>query len=224
MTENTNHPKSTGEHKLLRLVLLLQVVILLWLAKPYLDEAFNRGSHTDTPAVATVPATPPSLESKVPNASSFFSPGLASQLQSPSHRRLAHPADRMRAEMESMMSQANRAFADFDSVFGADAAWSSVPASPAMNMRERDDAYELTLALPDTDPESLEIHLDGRVLSIASRQATRTANAASSQSFSTRLLMPGPVDAAAPLQITNDNQRIRIRISKPAAATAALNP
>jgi len=224
MTENTHHSKPTGEHKLLRWVLILQIVILAWLAKNHFDGAFNRGSHTDTPAVATVPNTPPSLESNVPNAPSFFSHPFTSPLQSARSRRLSHPASRMRAEMAQMMSQANRAFADFDSVFGADAAWASLPASPTLNMREEDDAYELSLTLPDADPDSLDIRLEGRILSIASRQDTRTAGSSSSHSFNTRLMMPGPVDKETPLDITNDNHCIRIRIAKPAAGSAARNP
>ena len=120
--------------------------------------------------------------------------------------------------------QANRAFADFDSVFGSDAAFASLPASPAMNLREMDDAYELSLALPDADPGSLDVHLDGRLLSVSSQQDTRSVHSASSQSFNSRVLLPGPVDPQAPLQITNENNRILIRISKPDAATASRNP
>jgi len=224
MTENATISKTAKEHKLLVLVLVFQVIILVWLAKNQFDGTFSRGRHNDTPAVATEPDTSSSLESSNLNVPSFFFPSLVSQLQTPSHRRLTHPASRMRAEMERMMSQANRAFSDFDSAFGPDAAWASVPAAPTMNMRELDNAYELTLSLPNTDPNSLEIHLDGRILNIASRQSTRTANSSSSQRFHTRLLLPGPVDNAAPLQITNENSRIRIRISKPDTATASRNP
>ena len=122
------------------------------------------------------------------------------------------------------MAQANRPFANFDSVFGSDAAWAALPASPSMNMREMDDAYELTLALPDADPDLLDVHLDGRLLSISSHQDSRTANSTSSQHFNSRLLLPGPVDPNAVLQITNENNRICIRIPKPVAATASRQP
>jgi len=224
MTENTHNPKSVGEHKLLRWILILQIVILGWLAKNHFDGAFNRGSHTDTPAVATVPNTPPSLESTVPNAPSFFSQPFSSQFQSSRSRRLAHPASRMRAEMAQMMSHANQAFADFDSVFSTDAAWASLPSSPAVNMREEDEAYVLSLTLPDADPDSLDVRLEGRILTLSSRQDTQTAHRSSSQAFSSRLLLPGPVDENTPLDITHDNNRIRIRIAKPAADPAARTP
>ena len=118
------------------------------------------------------------------------------------------------------MRDANRAFADFDSVFGSDAAFASLPASPAMNMRELDDAYELSLAMPNADPKALDVQLDGRILTISSHQDSRDAHSASSQHFSSRLLLPGPVDPGTPVQITNENNRVRIRISKPATVTA----
>jgi HSP20 family molecular chaperone IbpA len=135
----------------------------------------------------------------------------------PPPRSVRHPAGHLRADMLRLMDEANQAFADFDSFFGMDDAWSALPASPSMNMRELDDAYELSLAMPDADPESIHVRLDGRLLSVSSHQDTRTPNASSSQHFSSRLLLPGPVEPDALLQITNETGRIRIRIPKPEA-------
>ena len=148
-------------------------------------------------------------------------PRLAAFSRLPAPPRFAHPADRLRAEMERMMAEANQAFAGFDNFFDRDDIWATLPASPAMNMRERDDAYELSLALPDANPDSLDVRLDGRLLSVSSHQDTRTPNASASQSFSSRVLLPGPVAPDARLQVTNDNGRICIRIPKPAATTTA---
>ena len=227
MTDNTNHPNPapTGERKLLRWILVLQIVILGWLAKNHLDGAFNRRAH-NPPAVATQPDTPPSLEpSAKMNAPSPFSllPRLAAAARPVPAPRFAHPADRMRAEMERMMADASRAFADFDTFFGPDDAWAALPASPAMNLRETGDFYELTLALPDADPAHLDVRLDGRLLSVSSHQDTRTPRAATSQRLSSRVLLPGPVDPDAAFQITNLNDRICIRIPKPAAPATASN-
>lgn len=223
MTENTDNPKPTGEHRLLRWILVLQIVILAWLAKNHFDGAFNHRIH-NPPAVATLTDTPPSLESSAPNAPSSFYPSFAVFQHSPPPARFQHPADRMRDEMERMMAQANRAFAGSDFPFGSDDSWATLPSSPAMNLREMADTYELSLALPDTDPGSLDVKLDGRLLSVSSHQDNRTAHSASSQSFSTRLLLPGPVDTNLPVQITNENNRICIRIPKPVAATASRKP
>lgn len=226
MTDNANHPTPTptGERRLLRWVVVLQVVILGWLAKNHFDGAFNRRSHNQPTAVATRTDTPPSLElSAQPNAPSPFSirPRFSAFQRMPQPTRYRPPADRMRDEMERMMAEANRAFADFDSVFGSDAAWAALPASPAMNLREMDNAYELSLALPEASPDSLDVRLDGRLLSVSSHQDTRTPHTSSSQSFSSRVLLPGPVEPDALLQITNAAGRIRIRIPKPATATAS---
>ena len=228
MTDNANHPEPapTGERKLMRWILVLQVVILAWLAKNHLDGAFSRRSH-NPPAVATQPDTPPSLEpSAQPNAPSSFSllPRLAVFQRPIPPPRYGHPADRMRAEMQRMMAEANQAFAGFDSVFDRDDVWANLPASPAMNLRELPDAYELALALPDADPDSLDVRLDGRLLSVSSQQDTRTPQTSASQRFSSRVWLPGPVDADATFQITNVNDRICVRIPKPAAHAAATNP
>ena len=225
MTEPTNKPAPSGEHRLLRWVLVLQVVILAWLAKNHFDGAFHRSSHNQPTAVATSTDTPPSLESSAhPNAPSSFP--LPSRLSlfgrpPPPPRRMSHPSDHLRAEMERMLSEANRAFADFDSFFGMDEAWSALPASPALNMRETDEAYELTLAMPDADPNAFDVRLDGRLLSISSHQDTRTPRSSSSQHFSSRLLLPGPVEANTLMQITNETDRVRIRIPKAGTASVA---
>ncbi len=224
MTEGTSNPTPTGERKLLRWILVLQIVILAWLAKNHLDGAFTRRSHNQPTAVATQPDTPPSLESSAhPNAPSPFSlfPRLSFFQSAPPPQRFHHPADRMRAQMERMMDEAQRAFADFDPIFNADPAWASLPASPAMNMRETDDAYELSLALANADPQSIDVRLDGRRLSLTSHQDTRTPNTSSSQHFQSQLLLPGPVEPDALVQVTNDSGRIRIRIPKPAVDTAS---
>ncbi len=226
MTDNLDHPTPapSGERKLLRWILVLQIVILAWLAKNHFDGAFGRRTH-NPPADTTLTETLPSLESSSPDApSSFFQLPHFSILRRTPPPQYPHPADRMRAEMERMMLDANRAFADVDSFFGSDAAFASLPASPAMNMRELDDAYELSLAMANADPKSLDVQLDGRLLTISSHQDSRSSHSSSSQHFSSRLLLPGPVNTNTPVQITNENNRVRIRISKPATVTATRNP
>jgi HSP20 family molecular chaperone IbpA len=123
--------------------------------------------------------------------------------------------------MERMMAEANQAFADFDSLFSPDPSWASLPLSPSMNMAETPQAYEITLAIPEADPSTFDVRLDGRLLSVSSHQDTRTPQASSSQHFSSRLLLPGPVAPDALLHITNETGRILIRIPKPEADSAS---
>lgn len=218
-------PHSTNDRRLIKWILVLQIIILGWLAKNYLDGAFHRSSHNQPTAVATIADTPPSLESAVGNAPSPFPhPARHSWFQPvpplPS-RLLRHPAQgQLQAEMQRMLAEANQAFANFDSVFAPDAAWASLPPSPSMNMAETPTAYEITLAIPDTDPNAFDVRLDERVLSVSSHQNTRTPQASSSQHFSSRLLLPGPVAPDTLLQITNETGRLRIRIPKPSANPA----
>ena len=226
MTNSPNHsrPAVSGDRRLIRWILVLQVVILGWLAKNYFDGAFHRSNHTQPTVVATQPDTPPSLEpSAQPNAPSSFPPAPHFSLLRPFAPlpRYRHPAGRIRAEMLARMDEANRLFGSMDSFFNADnSIWAGLPASPSMNLRELQDAYELILAMPNADPSQLDIHLDGRRLSLTAHQDTQTANSSSSQRYSSRILLPGPVDTNAVMQITNHNDRICIRIPKPAVTTA----
>ena len=224
----TQQPKPAGDRRLMRWILVLQVVILGWLAKNYFDGAFSRRSH-NPPAVATQPDTPPSLEpSAQPNAPSPFSvlsrrPAFQRGTPPP---RMIHPMDRMRLEMARMMGEANRAAANLDALFGMDdSPWAALPASPAMNLRELPEAYELALALPHTDPDSVDVQLDGRLLSVTAQQNTQTAHSSASQRFSSRVLLPGPVAANAVCQVTNEHDRLCIRIPKATVPqTAARQP
>jgi HSP20 family protein len=222
MTESNSNPTPAGDRKMLRWILVLQIVILAWLARNHLDGAFSRRSHNQPTAVATQPDTPPSLEpsAQLNAPSSFFALPRLPGFQRTPPPRYRHPADRIRGEMERMMADAQQAFADFDSAWGMDDAWAALPASPVMNMREMADAYELSLAMPDANPDSFDVRLDGRLVSITSHQDTRTPRTTSSQHYNSRLLLPGPVEPDATLQITHDSGRIRIRIPKPAAAPA----
>ena len=225
MTNNANQLNPSPERKLMWWILVLQIVILGWLAKNHFDGAFNRRSHNQPTAAATTTETPPSLEPSAlnaPSSSSFPFPSFSLFHRAPPPpRRAPHPADRMRLEMERMMSEANhRVFKNFNSLFGMDDAWSALPASPSVSMCEMGDAYELALAIPDGDPDAFDVRLDGRLLTITSHQDTRTPGASTSQHFSSRLLLPGPVEADALLQVTNEAGRIRIRIPKPNPKTA----
>ena len=230
MTEQPNNPQPTpsGDRRLMRWILVLQVVILGWLAKNHFDGAFHRKRHTQPTVVATQPDTPPSLErSAQPNAPSSFSPAphfslLRPFAPMPRHR---HLAGSIRAEMLAMMDEANRMFRDMDSFFNADSStWAGLPASPSMNLRELQDMYELTLAIPNANEQQLDVQLDGRLLSLTAHQDTQTSGASSSQRYTSRVLLPGPVDTNSVMQITNLNDRICIRILKPTTARAAVAP
>jgi HSP20 family molecular chaperone IbpA len=227
MTDATQNraPHSTNDRRVIRWILVLQIIILGWLAKNHFDGAFNRSSHNQPTADLTSAESPPSLEPAAENApSSFPTPARQSWFQPvpplPS-RLLRHPAPgRLQADMQRMLAEAHQAFADFDSVFSQDAAWAALPPSPAMNMAETPTDYVITLAVADDDPNAFDVRLDGRLLSVSSHHSTRTPQASSSQHYSSRLLLPGPVAPDTPLHITNETGRLRIRIPKPVAAPA----
>lgn len=205
---------------MIKWILVLQIIILGWLAKNHFDGAFNRSSHNQPSAVTPTADSPPSLETAVANAPSSLPPPARHSWFQPvpplPARLLRHPAPgHLQAQMQRMLAEANQAFADFDSVISQDAAWAALPPSPSMNMAETPTDYVITLAIADDDPDAFDVRLDGRLLSVSSHQNTRTPHASSSQHFSSRLLLPGPVAPDTLLDITNETGRLRIRIPKP---------
>ena len=114
---------------------------------------------------------------------------------------------------------------DFASFFAPGPEWAALPTSPSVDMRELEDAYELTMVQPGLTPESLDVRLNGRLLSLHSGQDVQSANRHSHQRFTTQLLLPGPVDPDCAPEIQTENNRIRIRVAKPGGdALAAAAP
>lgn len=245
-------------HGLLWLILVLQVVILAWLAKNHFDGTSQRGgSFPSSPAVPAA-AIPPSLECArdVPSPSPQSdeideadgideAAPLAPPLPPPAAyrdpfaifhrapRRAAFPASRWHADVQRMMDEAWEAheamLQDFGSYFSPGPEWASLTASPAVNMRELDDAYELTLAQPGLAPGDLDVRLDGRTLSLRYDRRTDTSSPGGArqtgrQSGSVRMGLPGPVAPGAVPEISNDNNRIRIRIAKPEPSQGVPTP
>ena len=90
-------------------------------------------------------------------------------------------------------------------------AWPDVPSRPALSLTQLPDRY--VLALDRVDPDSLDVSLDSRVLTI--RSARRDAH--SSYSYSSRFLLPGPVAPDATPQVTTEDGRVFVTILKPGA-------
>ena len=114
---------------------------------------------------------------------------------------------------------------DMRTLFDADPAWLDSPTRPAMGMTTHPDRYEI--ALDRIDPDSLDVSLDGRTLSVAYRQSASTSTSASAQSMNARFLLPGPVADHDALRITPDPdaRRVFITVFKPnAPALAATAP
>ena len=232
---------------LLWLILALQVVILGWLAKNQFDGTSHRGGSFPSSPADPAAAIPPSLECArdVPSPSSGNDKNdendeVATALPPPAAyrdpfalfhrapRRAAFPASRWHADVQRMMDEAMEAheamLQDFGSFFSPGPEWAALPASPAVNMRELDDAYELTLAQPGLAPDDLDIRLDGRTLSLRYDRSSDSADARSRQSGSVRMRLPGPVADNTPPEILNENNRIRIRVAKPAPGTTKETP
>lgn len=122
---------------------------------------------------------------------------------------------------DPVVEMARETLQDMHTLFDADPAWASSPTRPAMGMTTLSDRYEITL--DSVDPDSLDVSLDGRILSIDYKQSERSQNAASSRAMSARFMVPGPVADHDALRTAADpaNRRVVISVYKPGATPPA---
>ncbi len=115
-------------------------------------------------------------------------------------------------EMDAMMASAFRDMARLRSAIHIDDGWDSMSATPALDMRDTDSDYIISISIPDADPNDIDVSLDGRILSVKAFTPQDSGNYSSVRRYEQHILLPGPVCAASNLCafITNDILRITI--------------
>lgn len=159
----------------------------------------SAGDPASGPATASSLAPSPSFPSALllPTPRPFFAP-------SPS----LFPDDPFR--LARRLDARIRALFDDDT-----AAFPAAPSRPALSLTQLPDRY--VLALDRVDPDTLDLSLDSRVLTVrSSRRDDHSAYALSS-----RFLLPGPVAPGATPSVTTADGRVYVTILKPNAAPDA---
>lgn len=93
--------------------------------------------------------------------------------------------------------------------------WEQASVSPALQMTEDDQAYEITVALTDVDRLGIEVQLDGGILSIMARGMRNN--------YLTRLRLPEAVDREN-IQAQYDENVLRVRVPKARAQETLATP
>ncbi len=111
--------------------------------------------------------------------------------------------------------------------------WNTSDISSSMHVDEQGSNYLIKVNLPGLDPTAIAISLQGRLLSIVVNQNTRrlpghtglnsTGTYSRQEHTETRILLPGPVDAAT-AQATYQNGILRIEIPKGAEQEPVVKP
>jgi len=132
-----------------------------------------------------------------------------------------HEPDALFADMRRRMQENMVAFQRMHEALANDDSWGGVRSAPTMDMREFADRYEVAFGIPDVSPGDVQVHLDGRVLSVQAQQEGRQTNAWQQQAFQTRVLLPWPVTSNTALQTRFDRGTLVVQIPKEPQLTAA---
>ena len=92
--------------------------------------------------------------------------------------------------------------------------WDSLPAHPALDMREDRDHYAILLTLPGAQPSDVEVLLEGRLLTIKSASAWQSAHSSGAHSFVQLVQIPGAIGDATQSEASVTNGSLVITIPK----------
>lgn len=118
-------------------------------------------------------------------------------------------------EMDAMMESAFRDMDRMTRLMGRDESWDDMLTSPAMDMREVDDRYVVSLSLPGLDPSDIQIDLDGRLLTVWSTRELGGGHSQHTHKFRRVIQMPGPVGEEANASAYLTNGVLQVSIPKP---------
>ena len=207
------------ERLLLSSVLALQVAILLRLerlersraADSTLGTADMARGVSPQPGDSAGPHTrPASAAAGEPSAFSSGGDGFSPYASAA----LLRPAPRFGDEMDALWRQALHDFEHLENFMRHwDKGWSSIAASPAMDMRDEAEQYVVLFCLPGLNPADVNVTLEGRLLCVAGRSRGQARSAAPlGGGFERRVLLPGPVgdETAARAFLTNGLLKIMV--------------
>lgn len=123
----------------------------------------------------------------------------------------------MRARMDRALAGVMADFERLESVLSFDEGWSMLRSCPAVDMRDAAERYVVTMSLPEIDRDRLAVTLDGRLLTVATRDGGTFRTAA--HRFEHRILLPGTVQAAGATAFLT-NGILRVEIPKAASETS----
>lgn len=146
----------------------------------------------------------------------------------PSRRRVgAAPEDQsfdpirhMQVQIDRMFERAMRDFDHFQPAAFCDEGWDALASVPALDVRDGGTNYLVALNLAGTDPDSIRVTLEGRLLSISVQQAEAGRGSAGRARpsgvtrFERRIRLPGPVSDVAGCRAVCSNGLLRVDIPK----------
>lgn len=134
----------------------------------------------------------------------------------PMPARLAHlqAASRMFDEMDQMFQGTIGDFGRMSPFVDLDSGWDSILASPAMDMKEKDNRYVVVFSLPGIRPSDVRVSLEGRILTVYTDVRGMDGYGEHIATFERAVQLPGPVADAHLAEATLTNGVLRISVPK----------
>lgn len=117
-------------------------------------------------------------------------------------------------EMDAMMEDTFKNFNQLRSAMSFDDGWDSIMASPALDMRDADSNYIVSISIPETKIDDVDVSLNGRVLSVKASTPINERNRSGYSHYERNILLPGPVGSASNICARITNGVLRINIPK----------
>jgi HSP20 family molecular chaperone IbpA len=121
--------------------------------------------------------------------------------------------------MDQLFTEALSDFERMETCLDFDHGWAALGPSPAMDMRDTGDRFVILLSLPGLSQSDLDITLEGRLLTVASKGRSQARHNREAYAFERRVLLPGPVPQDGAAEVVLTNGLLKISIPKAAAAT-----
>jgi len=199
-----NSPKKwlTVERVLLCIILLLQTTILFSLWRDGQERESKPVVSDSRPGQGTS-----SLTKSRP---------VHDVVRVPMPARLAHlqAASRMFDEMDQMFQGTIGDFGRMGPFVDLDSGWDSIMASPAMDMKEKDNRYVVVFSLPGVRSSDVRVSLEGRMLTVYTDVRSMDGYGEHIATFERAVQLPGPVADAQLAEATLTNGVLRISVPK----------
>ena len=119
------------------------------------------------------------------------------------HRQIMH-------NLQSTMKQ----MTDFQNAINIDSGWDAINISPAMDMREKSNSYEVVFCVPPGTSSNITVKLNGNLLSMVIPIKISTPRYSEYRTYEQRIMLPGAVKADSNIKAAVSNGMLRVILQK----------
>jgi HSP20 family molecular chaperone IbpA len=112
------------------------------------------------------------------------------------------------------MNNAMQEIAFFSDLMNIDSGWDRINISPAMDMREKNDSYEINFSIPDGTTSNVTVELNGQLLNMYIPIHISKPGYNEFRTYKQQILIPGPINTNEEIKATISNNVLRVILPK----------